>query len=900
MLKSALGVVLLVSTVVMLVACSESANDVARLEHTAEARQITPLNTGWHFTLSEATPEGLLDGTFQPDTWQPVTVPHSWNRVGYYQHADDSSRHSPETVNTTMGTGYYHLTFSIPTGVSQPEHWLEFDAASRTAEVWLNGQRLGEHRGGFTRFRFNATDAIYTDKSNTLVVKVDNSKPTATSSTYDTLPIAGDFFVHGGLYREVRLVSVANTHIALDDFGGAGVYASTSMASDGAASITVTTLISQQGEQGADIIMVARLTDDNGEVAAKAEQTLSLEANSRSERHLTLKVVEPKLWQGMDNPYLYRLEVVLTDARGKLLDSVSQQYGLRTFAVDPNKGFILNGKPLRLKGVAYHQDREGRGWAVSRSDIAEDIQLLTEMGANTVRLAHYPHGQPVHELANELGLILWDEIPLVSVWRYAEEYEKANQALIDNAQLQLTEMIKQNYNHPSVAVWGIANEVDFGAVLPAFLGSPPDSEPDPTPILTLLDDQVAKLDPNRYSVLANCCEANTRWPADKVPETTGLSQTTGLNRYYGWYYGQPQDLDKHLDTLHALYPEQPLSVSEYGAGGATTLHTDDVLGGPVAATGRHQPEEYMSYVHEVNWSILASKPYLWATWIWNGFDFATTTRVEGDSIDINTKGLITYDRNIKKDSYYFYQANWSEQSMVHITSKRYADRAYQVTPVKVYSNLPEVELLVNNQSQGVQSGCVMNTCQWPNVKLAAGVNQIVARGTGDTSQVSDSSEWHLNPQQVNTYFIDSGALMAADSAPAQFGSDAFFSGGSAAILDKPGGWGRPAQPADIHGTTDRNVATTYRSGEFSYGLSVADGVYHVQLWVVAQSRALDFEVSGNQQKPVAVRMAAGDDTKGYTAEVIDLVTEVTDGRLELWFTPKGSPAAVSAIIVVPK
>ena len=330
------------------------------------------------------------------------------------------------------------------------------------------------------------------------------------------------------------------------------------------------------------------------------------------------------------------------------------------------------------------------------------------------------------------------------------------------------------------------------------------------------------------------------------------------------------------------------------------MHTDNVLGGPVAATGQHQPEEYMSYVHEVNWSILAAKPYLWATWIWNGFDFATTTRVEGDSIDINTKGLITYDRSIKKDSYYFYQANWSEQPMVHITSKRYARRAYQVTPVKVYSNLPEVELFVNEQSLGVKSDCAMNVCLWPEVELAAGENVLEAKGTGASQNISDSAQWQLSPQLENAYYIDTGALMAADSAPDTFGSDAFFSGGSAAILDKPGGWGRSPKPAVIHNMADRNIATTYRSGAFSYALPLANGEYKINLQVVAQSEALDFAVTINQGEPVPVQLPAGNDNDGYNGKTISLTAQVTNGLLTLGFTPGDSPAAVSAIEVSPE
>lgn len=886
---------LFITTLLLLISgCSTPSQQQSSV---TQSRDSLQLKDNWLFLQTDSLPESIHQPQFSAEKWQTVSVPHSWNRVGYYQN-EFPHLHTEANVNMTMGVGIYRTEFSVADETAGKQFWLEFDAVSRTAEVWLNGQYLGEHRGGFNRFRFDATPYVSPDKSNVLVVKVDNSKPTAESSTADTLPISGDFFVHGGIYRPVRLITTADVHLDMQDYGGPGVYATTTLG-DNQATVTVTSRVSNSTENEQTVTINAQLIDGDSGTVAQSEQQLSISGSETGERIQQLTVTNPELWQGMENPHLYTLRVQVIDTNGTVLDQLDQQYGLREITVTADKGVLLNGKPLRLQGVAYHQDREGRGWAVSEEDIAEDINMLVEMGANTIRLAHYPHGQPVHEIANETGLILWDEIPLVTVWRYGEQHEDVNQALLENASLQLEEMIKQNFNHPSVAVWGIANEVDFGAVIPAFLGSPSDSEPDPTPVLTMLHEQTKALDPERYSTLANCCEANKRWANAKVPATTDIADTVGLNRYYGWYYGKPTDLDEHLDTIKSMYPQQPISVSEYGAGGALSMHTDNVLGGPVASTGKHQPEEYMSYVHEENWQIMAAKPYLWATWIWNAFDFATTTRREGDSIDINTKGLISYDREIKKDSYYFYQANWREEPVVHITSRRYIDRAYQQTPVKVYSNLGATELVVNGKSAGVLQDCPQSVCVFEDVALQQGSNTIVAKDANG-GDASDSVTWQLAESQVNAYYIDAGAIMAAKTTQHQYGSDAFFSGGSAKTLDKASGWGRPPVKAQISQTDDRDLAATYRAGEFSYTLPLANGRYRVSLMFVAPVDIEDtvFTVSSNG-KPLMEKSFTATKEDAFSADISTAEADVTDGQLQLSFVPQQGEAFVSAVVVTP-
>lgn len=882
----------------ILVLCISACSTVSKQPGLGREQQA--LVSGWKFYFGEA-PAQVTDPLYDDSNWTQVEVPHSWNRVGYYTSDLASHIHTSENVNNRMGVGWYRLNFSTPENSSNKRVWMEFDAVSRTAEVWVNGVNVGEHRGGFNRFRFDVTEFLNpAGDNNLLVVKADNSRPEPGSTTRDTLPIAGDFFVHGGIYRPVRLVVSDPVHLDLLDYGGPGVYATTTSIDTAAAEVEVRSRVRNDSSSAQQIDVHSMLLDADGNRVAYVQRNLKLDSESGEEFSEQLKVNAPVLWQGVAQPYLYTLRVELTNSDGKLLDRLDQQYGLRRIEIDPEQGFLLNGKPTQLHGVGYHQDREGKGWAVNESDITEDIAIMREMGVNTVRLAHYPHGQPIHELANRYGIILWDEIPLVSSWSYEQEHIADNIALGENAKLQLRELIHQNFNHPSVAVWGIANEVDFGALLPAFLAGQPG---DPTLLEPLLEDlaQIVKEeDPYRYSTMANCCEGREGLGNESFPVTTHLADLAGVNRYYGWYYGTPFELDAHLDYLREIRPGQPVSVSEYGAGGDVTMHTDNPLGGIVDSRGRIQPEEYMSWVHEENWRILETKPYLWGIWIWNGFDFATTTRREGDSVDINTKGLVSYDRAIKKDSFYFYKANWSEQPVVYITGRRYSKRAYPTTDVRVYSNVGTTELTVNGISLGAQSECPLKICVWESVALQSGNNVIRAEGWTGSTRMQDEVTWQLAPQLQHAYHIDSGALMGAGSAEAMFGSDDFFFGGKAMTADIPGGFDSEPELAVIMGNEDREVMATYREGEFTYHLPVSAGQYNMVLSFMEPTLSTGeriFDVMANDQillKNFDVAAAA----EGQLREVSrNFTVSAGESGISLEFKPVLGKALISGLRV---
>ncbi|MEY4376727.1 MAG: hypothetical protein RJB26_1277, partial [Pseudomonadota bacterium] len=612
---------------------------------------------------------------------------------------------------------------------------------------------------------------------------------------------------------------------------------------------------------------------------------------------LKLDLASARLWNGATDPYLYTLVVDISSAEGVVLDRISRPFGIRQMHIDAGRGFFLNGKPYPLRGVGYHQDREGKGWAIDGQDVESDILALLEMGANSIRLTHYQHGQPIHDLADRYGLIVWDEIPLVSAWTLRGA-ATPTPGLIENARQQLQELIAQNRNHASVVSWGLANEVDFGNSLPGFVTEASATPPDPLPILRELNGLAHQLDPSRPTALATCCEGRLFAAGVEVPTTAPEADLAGANRYFGWYYGLPTELGASLDALHLKRPAQPLAVSEYGAGGATTIHTDNPWASTPDSRGRNQPEEVESAIHEQSWAQLKSRSYLWATWLWAGFDFASTVRQEGDAEDINTKGLITYDRRIRKDAYYFYRANWSKNPTVHINGRRYVNRAYPVTDVRVYSNASRTELFLNGKSLGHRTNCENRVCLWQEVRLSAGDNTVVARAVFSRQTVVDTVSWVIAPETDKAMRIDAGALVAGKSSSGVFGSDHFFSGGMSASLDRPANYGRPASPAEIVNTKERDIAATYRWGKFSYDLPLGNGRFKVRLLFVEPTLSAGeriFNVSANGVPVLSALDVAAE--AGGSLNALERVFEVdvSNGRLQLDFQPSKGAAIVSAI-----
>lgn len=389
---------------------------------------------------------------------------------------------------------------------------------------------------------------------------------------------------------------------------------------------------------------------------------------------------------------------------------------------------------------------------------------------------------------------------------------------------------------------------------------------------------------------------------EDVPVVAEAVDAVGANRYFGWYYGEPNQLGEHLDDLRAKHSEIPLSVSEYGAGGAPNMHTDDPLGGPIDMAGRTQPEEFLTWYHEENWREMADRDYLWGIWLWNAFDFGTTVRSEGDAQDINTKGLVTYDRDIRKDAFYFYRAIWSDEPTVHIQGRRYVDRAYPVTDVRVNSNAPSTTLIVNGSPLDARTDCDQNVCVWEDVTLSPGENEVIARGAFANGPVEDAIVWQLDEEQEDVFRIDSGAVVAG-SAQVQFGSDDFFVGGVAGSTDQRGGRGRQAVFAEIEGTDRRDIVSSFRQGDFSYRIPAENGRYRVTLTFVEPDQpagARVFDVVANGE--TALRAYDINERAGGTLNAVTESFEVVadDGVIDLAFSPVSGQALVSAVEVVPQ
>ncbi len=661
-------------------------------------RDSTELATEWKFVQGDA---GLAATT---GTWEEVTIPHTWNAL-------DAER--GKVGNPTLPDGYYRgacwyaRTLDIPASWKGKRVFIRFEAASMVAKTYLNGQLLGEHRGAFTAFCYELTGGLKYGAENELRVQVDNSHQE------DVPPLAGDFNIDGGIYRPVHLIVTDPVCITPLYFGSPGVFLTEKAVSAEAATVEVKTLVSNGEEGRATVTVSARITDAAGESVASLSSDGEIEAGGTNAITETITVPHPTLWQGRTNPYLYTATIdVLRD--GQVVDEVTQPLGLRTFALSAENGFQLNGVKYPIHGVDRHQDMRDKGWAISPEDHERDAKIMLEMGVTAIRLAHYPQSEFFHDLCDHNGILLWNEVSLVDMIRDTPEFGA-------NAEQQLRELILQRYNHPCVAFWGLFNE----------LGNKPGPAPDA--LLKRLKGVVNELDQTRLIVAAS----------DKQNRSYNLiPDWTCFNGYPGWYgKGVAQDMGAFIDQ-RAQEIGKPIGISEYGAGGNPEQHQE----GPpqkVDNKGQFHPEEYQSYVHEIDWGQIQNNPKVWGSFIWVMFDFSSAIRNEGAKPGVNDKGLVTQDRKIKKDAFYFYKANWTTAPMVYIASRRMTPRKMATTEVKVYTNCGEVSLTVNGQAIGTAKPDAVHVCRWENVTLQPGDNQIAVAATGGGA--GDNCDWVLQP-----------------------------------------------------------------------------------------------------------------------------------------------------------
>ncbi len=663
----------------------------------AQTRLDTILGSGWRFSLGDFTNANQTTFDDTATNWETISIPHCWGWQQAQQGDTDYYR----------GPGWYRLEVDVAPQNGK-RYFLRFEAASSVADVYLNGRFLGEHRGAFGAFCFEITTNLSETGTNLLAVRVSNAPEP------DIAPLSGDFPVYGGIYRDVHLIETADENFTLTDHASPGVEWRQTDVSKKRAVLDIIAEISNGTRSNHHLTLTATIKDAAGNIVVSTNQEITLMANVTEPFWLRLTVPKPHLWNGRLDPYLYQAVVELRSP-DHVVDSVEQAIGLRFYRVDPDNGFFLNGRRYALHGVDMHQDWWNKGWALSHTNMDINMDLLKDLGATVIRCAHYQHNDYFYSLCDKAGILVWAEIPQV-------DKIGAGAAFENTSRNQLLDLIRQNINHPSIFVWSLFNELRPGY-------------PDPHRELMDLDIVAHGEDPTRPTIAATCTEG---WPQmNKIPDLLGW------NIYPGWYsgWGGIDGIGKMLDGYRYSSRSGGFCVSEYGAGANIYQHEENPK--QPKTDGQWHPEEWQAIVHERAWAALKSHPFVWATFVWNLTDFTSAWRHEGGVPGRNDKGLVTADRKIKKDAFYFYKANWSDEPVVFITSRRFINRTVADTDVKVYSNAAKAEVFVNGISQGTRKNDGNDVFIWKNVHLSPGVNHIEATATRNGQIIHDECDWTL-------------------------------------------------------------------------------------------------------------------------------------------------------------
>ena len=625
----------------------------------------TNLNKDWLFLKKEVDLKEISNHQLES-----VDIPHTWNHLDGQDGGNDYIR----TTSTYVKHFDYNKTLN--------RVFLEFEGVNSIATVYLNEIHLGTHKGGYSTFRFDITEVLK-ETNNTLIVYADNKHHE------DVYPLAADFTFYGGIYRDVHIIEKNDLLFDLNYYGGKGVYVSQVNITNALAELEISTYIkNHKDDQNVDVVI--KMYDHNNQLVASSKS----QARVNDTLHVTqeLKLEQPHLWQGVIDPYLYDVVVELI-SEGKVYDTQTIKTGLRFFSFD-HESFYLNGVKTKLNGVSRHQDRLGVGNALTQAMHEEDIRLIKEIGANSIRLAHYQQSDYFYDLCDQEGFVIWAEIPYISMSSKTDFNGT-------NALQQMEELIIQNYNHSSILMWGISNEITIAG-----------KKNNVDEILVKLNTLSKKLDPYRPTTMAHV----SMLPTNDFQTT--LSDIHGYNHYFGWYSGKVEDFKDWLENYRKDQPNRPLSLSEYGVEGIHTLHSE-------TPQVKDYSEEYHALWHEKAYEILENTPFVWGTYVWNMFAFAADFRDEGGSKGMNNKGLVTFDRKIKKDAFYYYQARWTKKPMLHLTQKRFIDRVEPTISVKAYSNLKEVTFYLNDVL--VESVSSDNSVFETKITLTDGQNRVTVK-----------------------------------------------------------------------------------------------------------------------------------------------------------------------------
>ncbi len=677
-------------------------------------RNVINLNENWKFIQKNV---GLP--TSFPTDWSDVTLPHTWNAVD----GNDGNG------SYDRGTYWYAKSFATP---KQPlaggRVFVEFLAANSEATVYINGEKVAYHEGGYSIFRVDITDHCKEEGENLLVVSCSNE---ANDFVY---PQNADFTFYGGLYRGVNLISVPNAHFDLEYYGGPGIMVTPKPTECGGATFEIETFVKNTDE---NFTVLYTVYDEDGEEVGYA-------CRPADATKTTIFVPDANLWD-FDDPYLYTVTAEL-QRRNESYDTIEVGVGVRSFSCDPQKGFILNGVETPLRGVSRHQDIVYKGNALTEDDHYDDAYIIKELGANTIRLAHYQHSQEFYNACDELGFAVWAEIPFISVM-------SKNPAAHQNCIEQMKELIVQNYNHPSIMFWGVSNEILIGGISEQLVANHVE-----------LNALCKEMDPTRLTTIAHVSFTPVDGPMHRITDTESY------NHYMGWYNGKMEDNGPWLDNFHENYPDICLGLSEYGCEGIITYHGND-------PKCKDYSEDYQALYHEHMAKVLDERPWIWSSHVWNMFDFGCAARDEGGVAGRNNKGLVTMDRKTKKDSYYIYKAYWNPEPMVHLAGKRYAQRAGETVEIKAYSNQELVTLYMNGEKVGEQAPVDHIVKFTVAMKDGFNIFMAVAGDVKDTmtlEKVETEPEIYVLPGQDGSeggaanWFTASGSVDLDDDAPMEF------------------------------------------------------------------------------------------------------------------------------------
>jgi beta-galactosidase len=680
------------------------------------AAEVVNINADWKFNKANNVVSYVV--SLNDASWASVNLPHTWNALDGQDGGNDYYR----------GACWYRKHITLPTAYQGKTVYIRFGAANMTTTLYVNGKKVGTHTGGYCAFAFDITSYLKLGAANLIAVKVDNS------ASIVSPPLGGAFTFFGGITRDVQLLVENPIHISpieiIDNkyltapiqVASSGVLIKQSAVSEKAAHIDIITKLRNTTSAAVSAVLEINIKNKNGDLVKSSATNFTLPADKIDTAAVAMDMVNPHLWNGITDPYLYRVEVNLK-VGGTVVDSSIQPLGLRYFKVDKAKGFFLNGRSYPLRGIALHEIVKDKGFAISDSDRKVNIDMTLETGANYIRLAHYPHGDFTYDYLDSLGIVCWTENPCVNKVGDASTVSTYQQ----NASSQMYEMLHQKYNHPSIIFWGLCNEIRNES-----------ATGDPTPVVRHLNDLVKSEDIYRFTTLAT----NTYSAEITIPDIFSI------NRYNGWYGGKFSDFSSEMDSKNKAYTK-PIGVSEYGAG-ANAFHHEWPPVQRSSASAFH-PEEYQDTLHECFLKAINQRAYFWETSAWVAFDVPVDSWNEGGHPGLCDKGIISFDRKTKKDAFFWYKANWNQhEGVVYITSRRFTERHTLTVPVKVYSNCPTVTIFVNGKEIGSKS-VTDHLFLWPAETMKEGINTIVARGMWNGQTLSDTVRWNCTATPLGSF-----------------------------------------------------------------------------------------------------------------------------------------------------